>query len=130
MPRKIDHQAIHIARRYLETRGYAVENVSRSPKRESYDLIAKRNAENLRIAVKACTHPWNIPDLHARELDTERRPIADFLYVVYLTSGQDPKLCIIPREAIKPEFIIPKQRYRISEKLKKEALLKQFLRAL
>ncbi len=42
MPSALERQAIAIARRYLENRGYAVENVSRSPKRDGYDLIGRR----------------------------------------------------------------------------------------
>jgi len=50
--------------------------------------------------------------------------------VVYVVDATEPKLCIIPREAIKPEFLIPKHRYRISEKLKKEFFLKPLLHAI
>ena len=74
--------------------------------------------------------PWDIPDLDASDFDDERRHVADFLYIVYVTGRKEPKLYIIPREAIKPEFLIPKFRYHISAKFKKETVLKPFLHAL
>ncbi len=130
MPSAREHQAIHIARQYLEFRGYTLEDASTSSAHTGYNLIAKRNAESLRIAVRACRRPWDISDLDVTDFDVEKRLVADFLYIVCLKGREEPKLCIIPREALKPEFIVPKQGYRINAKLKKEGFLKPFLHAI
>ncbi len=130
MPRKIDHQAIHIARQYLGIRDYLVEDLSTNRENKGYDLIATRGTETLKIRVKGCARPWDIPDLDATDFDAEKRLVADCLYVVYVIGRKEPKLCIIPREALKPEFVIPKSRYRISSRFKNETTLKPFLRAI
>ncbi len=44
--------------------------------------------------------------------------------------GEEPKLCIIPREALKPEFVMPKFRYHLGARLQNEATLKPFLHAI
>ncbi len=67
MPKKLAQKAIHIARQYLQFRGYAVEDVPTEGEGRGYNLVAKRNAENLKIAVKASSKPWNIPDLRPTE---------------------------------------------------------------
>lgn len=59
-----------------------------------------------------------------------RNLVADFLYVVYFIDGKDPALCIIPRDAIKPEFVLPKQSYRVSTRFNNESTLKPFLYAI
>ena len=61
------------------------------------------------------------------EFDESRQLVADFLYVVYFIDGKDPTLCIIPRDAIKPEFVASKQGFRISGRFKNESTLKPFL---
>ena len=130
MSKKLDQKAIHIARQYLEFRGYTVEDASTSLAHTGYNLIVKRNTENLKIAVKASTRPWNIPDLQPTEVDAVRSLVADFLYVVCLIGKEEPKLCIIPREAIKPEHVRPKSGWRISSRFKNESTLKPFLHAI
>src|SRR5712692_9569681 len=131
MPSAREHQAIAVARQYLENRGYAVEELGANPENKGYDLIAKRNAENLKIAVKACTRPWNSPRPSRDGSGRRKTPRRGFpLRRLLPRRVKKPKLCIIPREDLKPEFIVPKQGYRISGKLKKEAALRQFLHAL
>lgn len=129
MPNRIEQKAIIVAKEYLRNRGYAVEDVTRKREHKGYDLIATRGDEVLKIEVKGCSRPWGIPDPYATEFDKERRLVADFLYVVYFIGKQDPKLCTIPREAIKPEFVVPKAGWRIRSKFKKENILKQFMKS-
>ncbi len=64
------------------------------------------------------------------EFDADRKLIADFLYVVYFIGRKKPAVCIIPRDAIKPEFVVPKQSYRVSARFKNESTLKPFLHAI
>jgi hypothetical protein len=130
MPNRIEQKAIRIAKEYLEVRGYTVEDASRNRQVKGYDLMAKREGETLKIEVKGCSPMWGIPDLYVTEFDAERRLVADFLYVVYFIGRKEPKLCIIPKEAIRPEYVVPKHGYRISSRFKNETILKPFLRAL
>ena len=58
------------------------------------------------------------------------RPEGIFLYVVYFIYRKEPTVCIIPRDAIKPEFVVPKQSYRLSARFKNAATLKPFLHAI
>ena len=130
MPNTIEQKAIAAATRYLMNRGYAVEDVSKKREHKGYDLIAEENGVSLKIKVKGCSHLWGIPDPYVTEFDANRNLIADFLYVVYFIDRKDPAVCIIPRDAIKPEFVLPKQSYRVSTRFKNEATLKLFLHAI
>ena len=85
---------------------------------------------SLKIEVKGCSHLWGIPDPYVTEFDANRNLIADFLYVVYFINGKDPAVCIIPRDVIKPEYVIPRETYRVSSRFKNEATLKPFLHAI
>ena len=130
MPNKIEQKAIAAATRYLTNRGYVVEDVSKNREHRGYDLIAEQNGASLKIEVKGCSRLWGIPDPYLTEFDANRKLIADFLYVVYFIDGEKPTVCIIPRDAIKPEFVMPKQSYRVSARFKNEATLKPFLHAI
>jgi Protein NO VEIN, C-terminal len=134
MPNTVEDKAIDIATQYLQTRGYSVENVSRGKRRTSehrgYDLVAQRPGEApVKIEVKGCTRPWGIPDPYVTEFDSDHRLVADFLYVVYFCDAE-PKLCIIPRDALKPEDVVPKSGYRIRSTFKKKSVLERFLQPL
>src|SRR3954467_6873173 len=131
MPNLVEDKAMTVAKAYLEKQGYAVDNVSRGKRRDSehrgYDLVAKKAGETpLKIEVKGCTHPWGIPDQYVTEFDADKRLIADFLYVIYFCE-EEPKLCVIPRNELKPEYIVPKAGYRISSRFKKKSVLERFL---
>ena len=130
MPNKIEQKAIAAATRYLTNRGYVVEDVSKNREHRGYDLIAEQNGVLLKIEVKGCSHLWGIPDPYVTEFDANLKLVADFLYVVYFIDGEKPTVCIIPRDAIKPEFVMPKQSYRVSARFKNEATLKPFLHAI
>ncbi len=84
----------------------------------------------IKIEVKGCSRPWGIPDPYITEFDDERRLIADFLYVVYMLEGEEPKLCVIPRDALNPDDIVPKFGYRIASRFKKKSVLEKFLQPL
>lgn len=128
MPESVEQRAITFATQFLEKRGYAVQNVSASREHKGYDLIAERRGEKaLKIEVKGCTRPWGIPDPYVTEFDSQRRLVADFLYVVYFIGSDPPALCAIPRESIPPDLIVPKMGYRISSRFKKERILKKFI---
>ena len=101
--------------------------MSKKREHKGYDLIAEQNGVSLKIEVKGCSNLWGIPDPYVTEFDESRQLVADFLYVVYFIDGKDPTLCIIPRDAIKPEFVAPKQGYRVSTRFKNESTLKPFL---
>ncbi len=96
-----------------------------------YDLLATKDGEKtLKIEVKGCTRPWGIPDPYVTEFDENKALIADYLYVVYLLPHEAPRLCAIPRNALKPEDIRPKSGYRISSRFKKKSVLKRFVKPL
>ncbi len=94
-----------VAKAYLNARGYSVEDVSTIPEHKGYDLIARKDAETLRIEVKGCTRPWGIPDPYVTEFDEERRLVADYLYVVRFVRPRTPHLSVIPREILTADFI-------------------------
>lgn len=71
-----------------------------------------------------------IPDPYVTEFDTNRRLIADFIYVVYFLKNASPQLCAVPREAFKPEDIRPRAGYRISSRFKNKKSLEPYLRPL
>src|ERR1019366_9176380 len=98
MPNRVEDDAITVATEYLQKQGYEVENVSRGKRRDlehrGYDLVARKpNEEMVKIEVKGCTRPWGIPDQFETEFDSNRRLVADFLYVVYFLGEDLPKLC-------------------------------------
>ena len=127
MPREVEQKAISVSKQHLESRGYSVEDVSRVRAHHGYDLTARGRQENLKVEVKGCTRMWRIPDLYVSEFDKKKRLIADFLCVVYFIKLEEPKVCMIPRDSIKPEYVSPLSRYRISSKFTKESVLRPFL---
>src|SRR5690242_1923106 len=129
--KEVEDQAIDIATKHLQKLGYSVENVSRNRAHPGYDLFAvKAGAESLKIEVKGCARPWGIPDPYVTEFDANKNLIADYLYVVYLLSGESPKLCAIPRSELKAEDVQPKAGYRISSRFKKKNVLEKFVQPL
>jgi|SRR5208337_85638 len=127
-PYKVGQKAISVSMRYFESKQYSVEDVSGKPEHRGYDLIIKKGQENLEIEVKGSKNIWRIPDFHVTEFDEEKRLIADFLCVVYLIELEEPKVCMIPRDAILPEYVSPLCGYRISSKFTKESVLRPFLK--
>jgi len=132
MPNIVENKAIKAATDYLQKQGYEVENVSKSRKSEhhGYDLIARKAQEKpIKIEVKGCTREWGIPDPYETEF-AGGRLVADLLYIVYFLKQEPPRLCIIPRDAIKPEYVTPKSGWRISSRFKNKKSLEQYLRRL
>ncbi|SRR5712691_12543323 len=120
----IEKRAMEFVQRYLEKRCRQVENVSNNPHHPGYDFIARNGKKRLKIEVKGCRRRWGIPDLYFTEVaKSPKRLVADYLYVVYFIGRKSPRLCKIPREAIKSEFFIPKRAYRISGRFKNERML-------
>lgn len=135
MPNLVENNAITVVSEHLRKMGYDVENVSKSKRdnvnHKGFDLIASKPGENpVKIEVKGCTRPWGIPDLYVTEFDSDRRLVADFLYVVYFINHDAPLLCVIPRDALKPEYIVPKFGYRISSRFKNKRSLAPYLKPL
>lgn len=134
MPNTVEDNAMEFTINHLREKGFEVQNVSRGKRKNSehkgYDLIAQRPGEaKITIEVKGCSILWGIPDPYETEFN-EGRLVADFLYVVYLVPGSQPQLCAIPRDALKPEDVVPKSGYRISGRLKKKSVLEKFLQPL
>jgi len=120
----IEKRAMNFVQRYLEKRYRQVENVANNRHHLGYDFIARNGKKRFKIEVKGCGRPWGIPDLYFTEVaKSPRRLVADYLYVVYFIGRKSPRLCKIPREAIRPEFFIPKRSYRISGRFKNERML-------
>lgn len=121
---------MELAKRHLASQGYDVEDVSRKRAHNGYDLIARKSGETRKIEVKGCTRRWGIPDPYVTEFDSEKRLVADFLYVIYMIDGEEPTLCEIPRDALSPDYVVPKQGYRISSRFKKKSVLGAFLKSI
>jgi len=120
----IEKQAISFVQKYLERRFRQVKNVEKNRDHPGYDFIARKGKKRLRIEVKGCSHHWGIPDLYFTEVaKSPKRLVADFLYVVYFVGREPPRLCKIPRKAIKSEFFNLKKSYRISGEFKNERML-------
>lgn len=79
------------------------------------------------VEVKGCTRMYHILDLYETEFDSEKRLIADKLCVVYLLPETQPRLAIIPRDAIPPEYVLQKAGWRISGRFKNERTIGKFL---
>ena len=129
MEERVELRAMSFVRNYYETRGWKAENVSHTRGAHGgYDFLLTKDSEQLKVEVKGCCRPYGIPDQYHSEFDeSTRRLIADVLCVVYFLNSEPPKLAIIPRDSIPPEYIVPKRRYRISGKFKNEKTIRQFL---
>jgi hypothetical protein len=126
---RVEHLAVAFVRRYYEAQGFEVKNVSRARgEHGGYDLLAVKSSERITAEVKGCTRPYGIPDPYCTEFDPEsRRLIADVLCVVYFPPATEaPRLAIIPRDEIPPEYIIEKRAYRISGRFKKKEIISKF----
>jgi Protein NO VEIN, C-terminal len=129
---RVEDRAVEFVIRYLERQGYDVKNVSKSkrsnPDCKGFDLLAEKLGAKVKIEVKGCRRQWQIPDLFSTEFDIHRRLVADYLYVVYFLGESEPQLCIIPRDEISPDYVIPKSGYRISGRFKNKRSLEKFMR--
>jgi hypothetical protein len=127
MPNETEINAVAVSIQHLRNKGYVVADVSRDRNHKGYDLLATKNGKKLKIEVKGCTRMWQIPDPYVTEFDTKMRLVADFLCVVYFIEPGQKKLCMIPREAISPDDVVPKSGYRIRSGFKKQEKLERFL---
>lgn len=123
----VETDGIRHASNFFEKQGFEVEDVSHNSAHRGCDLLITRGPDVLRVEVKGCTRPWQIPDPYVTEFDSEHLLVADYLCVVYLMNPDAPDLCLIPRDAIPPEYVKPKSGYRISSKFKKRAVLEKYL---
>lgn len=126
----VETDAVELAKRYFANEGYTVQDVSRKRGHNGYDLLLIRDGAFTKVEVKGCTRPWQIPDPFVTEFDQDRRLVADYLCVVYLTDPRNPSLCLIPRDAIPVDLVKPKSGYRLSGRFKKREILEGFLRPL
>jgi hypothetical protein len=125
----VEVRAMAVAREYYQQLGWEVTNVSRARgEHGGYDLLLKKGDERMNVEVKGSTRPYGIPDPYHTEFDPNtRRLIADVLCVVYfLPQTELPKLAIIPRDKIPPEYVVPRLGYRISGKFKNAKTLEKF----
>jgi hypothetical protein len=126
---RVEVRAMEFAANYYTRLGWEVTNVSRARgEHGGYDLLVRKGSERMNVEVKGCTRPYGIPDPYHTEFDPNtRKLIADVLCVVYfLSDTEPPQLAIIPREAIPPEYVVPKLGYRISGKFKNARTLRKF----
>jgi len=126
---EVSKKAMKIAFDYYSSGRARVQNVSTDRKHKGYDLLVPRRGKALRVEVKGCSKEWQIPDFFHTEFNEQRQLVADILCVVYLI-GKKTTLCEIPRKAIRPEWVEETRRYRISSKMKKEDVLKKYLKPL
>ena len=123
-------EAIGLAKAHFAGDRFVVEDVSRKRGHNGYDLIISRGSERRTVEVKGCSREWQIPDLFSTEFDESRVLIADLLCVVYLFDRSNPSICVIPREAIPPEYVVPKMGFRISGKFKRRDVLEKYWKPL
>lgn len=123
---RVELEAIRLAAEHFIEQGYSVEDVSRKRGHNGYDFIITRAAERLKVEVKGCSREWQIPDLFDTEFDEARKLIADLLCVVYLFDTSCPSICVIPREDIPTDMVVPKKGYRLSGKFKKRSVLEKY----
>ena len=128
MSNETEIKAIAVSVQHLKNQGYVVKDVSRDRAHKGYDLLVTRGRKSLKIEVKGCTRRWHIPDPYVTEFDSEKRLVADFLCVVYFIESEQVKICMIAREAIRPEYVVPKGGYRIRSGFTKQSELEQFLK--
>ena len=123
-------RALALAKRYFVRQGYTVEDVSRRRGHNGYDLLIEGGGEGelKRIEVKGATRRWGIPDPYSTEFDANKRLVADILCVVYFIDDELPQICLIPRDAISPDFVSQRTGWRISSRFKKEGMLRQYMR--
>lgn len=124
---RVELRAIALAKRFYQDQGFAVDDVSKTRGHNGYDLIVSRDGHSIRVEVKGCSRQWQIPDLFSTEFDSARRLVADVLCVVYLVKRHHPRVCLIPREAILPEYVLPKSGFRLSSKFKKQSKLEPYV---
>jgi hypothetical protein len=127
---RVELRAIAEAKAYWEREGYCVDHVSGKKGHGGYDFLVSRADERLKVEVKGCSREWQIPDLYATEFDAQNRLVADILCVVYLLKDRDPSICLIPRDAIRPEDVKQKTGFRISSRFKKRVHLEQYWKPL
>jgi hypothetical protein len=129
MEERVELRAMSFVRNYYEKLGWKAENVSRTRGAHAgYDFLLTQGSEQLKVEVKGCSRPYGIPDQYHSEFDEKTlKLIADVLCVVYFFDSEPPKLAIIPRDSIPPEYIVPKRGYRIKGKFKNEKTIRQFL---
>jgi hypothetical protein len=124
----VELRGMDLVRRYYESRGWAVENVSRvRGGHGGYDYLVSKGSEQLKVEVKGCSRPFGIPDPYHTEFHAgSRQLIADVMCVAYFIPGKEPQLAIIPRAAILPEYVTQKIGYRISGRFKNARMISPF----
>jgi hypothetical protein len=129
MRNEVEHDAIEFVTDHFKRQGYSVSDVTRTRgQHHGYDLVVSRGATRQTIEVKGCTRPYGIPDPYYSEFDPEsKRLVADLLCVVYFHADRTRELAVIPREAIPPDYVVPKLTYRISGKFKNERTIRRFI---
>jgi hypothetical protein len=132
MPNLVQEQAISAVEDYLERKDYTVEDIRHSkqkePQHRGYTLVAsKAGGSPITINVKGTTKMWGIPDVYVTEFDDDRRLVADYLYVVFILKNQSPRICAIPRDALKSDDIVEKHNYRFKGRIKKQETLERYL---
>jgi hypothetical protein len=71
------------------------------------------DGKTAKVEVKGTEKEYRIPDMSVTEFDSKDRLKADFILVVGHVLSEERILYKIPREAIKPENLRPKQTYHI-----------------
>jgi hypothetical protein len=71
------------------------------------------DGKTAKVEVKGTEKEYKIPDMSDKEFDSKQRLKADFILVVGHVLDEEKILYKIPREAIKPGNLRPKQTYHI-----------------
>src|SRR3990172_8474546 len=124
--RKVTARAVGIAIRYEKRHGRKPLVVSGRGTFRGFDMISlNEKGEVARtIEVKGTYQPQSIPDSVDTEFTPNLRPIAIHLYVVGSIGSPKPILCVIPREAVKREYLEIVRRIRFKSSFKTQVMPK------
>ena len=115
-------RGVQIVLEYLTKEGYPCQDVARFGKEHNgYDILAKKEDQDLKIEVKCSSKEKGIPDCFNTEFDENQNLIADYLYLVRIDENKNPKcLQILSKEEFDKYSHLHKKKIiiKISNKLK------------
>jgi hypothetical protein len=113
MPNTPESAAMRFVRRWAQSKGIAVKDVSRSGLGYDY-RFTYHDGKIEKVEVKGISKPYGIPDMRVNEFRNKRLKADHLLVVGCATSPKKRRLYKIPRNAIKPNNLKLLQTYRIT----------------
>lgn len=123
-------KAVELILKYERDRGFKPLDVSRNRTFIGYDIISRGPDDEVRlIEVKGTSHEWGIPDMVDTEFTPRLTLLATHLYVVGNIT-KTPKLYIVPRKDLKPEYLEKKITYHVKRAFQNQLPEKYFIKVL